>query len=264
MFSGSSSVLQDKRVVITAGANGIGLAMARHFLEQGATVCVCDLDGAAVAMLSGSHEKLHGFEVDVADPAAVQAFFKAAEETMGGLDILVNNAGIAGPTALCEDVEIEDWQRTINVDLNAQFYCAKYAIPMLKASGGGSIVMMASNAALFGFPMRSPYTAAKWALIGLTKTLAMELGPHGIRVNALCPCSVEGPRIDGVIEREADKRGVSAAKIREDYQRQSSLRTFVRADDVAAMALFLVSAAGAKISGQAIGVDGHTESLAQL
>ena len=157
-----------------------------------------------------------------------------------------------------------DWRRTIDVDLNAQFYCTKYAIPMLKASGGGSIVMMASNAALFGYPLRSPYTAAKWALIGLTKTLAMELGPHGIRVNALCPCSVEGPRIDGVIEREAAKRGVSAEKVREDYQRQSSLRTFVSPGDVAAMALFLVSDLGAKISGQAIGVDGHTESLAQL
>tara|TARA_R110001606_G_scaffold6933_3_gene30980 strand:+ start:3893 stop:4687 length:795 start_codon:yes stop_codon:yes gene_type:complete len=264
MVSDSSGLLLGKRVVITAGANGIGLAIARHFVEQGAIVCVCDLDGAAVATLSGSHEKLHGFQVDVSDPSAVQEFFRSAEEVMGGLDILVNNAGIAGPTALCEDVDIEDWQRTINVDLNAQFYCAKYAIPMLKASGGGSIVMMASNAALFGFPMRSPYTAAKWALIGLTKTLAMELGPHGIRVNALCPCSVEGPRIDGVIEREAAKRGVSPQKIREDYQRQSSLRTFVRADDVAAMALFLVSAAGAKISGQSIGVDGHTESLAQL
>lgn len=123
--------------------------------------------------------------------------------------------------------------------------------------------MMASNAALFGYPLRSPYTAAKWALIGLTKTLAMELGPHGIRVNALCPCSVEGPRIDGVIEREAASRGVSADKVREDYQRQSSLRTFVSAGDVAAMALFLVSELGAKISGQAIGVDGHTESLSQ-
>ncbi|MEH6810007.1 MAG: SDR family oxidoreductase [Hyphomonas oceanitis] len=264
MVSDSSGLLKGKRVVITAGANGIGLAMARHFLEQGATVCICDVDGAAISRLSGSYARLHGFEVDVADPTAVGAFFKAAEQTMGGLDILVNNAGIAGPTALCEDVDIEDWHRTIDVDLNAQFYCAKYAIPLLKASGGGSIVMMASNAALFGFPMRSPYTAAKWALVGLTKTLAMELGPHGIRVNALCPCSVEGPRIDGVIEREAAKRGVSPQKIREDYQRQSSLRTFVRADDVAAMAFFLVSDAGAKISGQAIGVDGHTESLAQL
>ena len=264
MFSGSSSLLQDKRIVITAGANGIGLSMARCFLEQGATVCVCDQDGTAVAALSGSHNKLHGFEVDVADPSAVQSFFEASERTMGGLDILVNNAGIAGPTALCEEVSIEDWRRTIDVDLNAQFYCTKYAIPMLKASGGGSIVMMASNAALFGYPLRSPYTAAKWALIGLTKTLAMELGPHGIRVNALCPCSVEGPRIDGVIEREAAKRGVSAEKVREDYQRQSSLRTFVSPGDVAAMALFLVSNLGAKISGQAIGVDGHTESLAQL
>ena len=263
MVSGSAPLLQDKRVVITAGGNGIGLSIARHFLDQGATVCVCDLDGGAVKALEGSHSKLHIFEVDVADPEAVREFFLSAERTMGGLDILVNNAGIAGPTALCEDVEIDAWRHTIEVDLNAQFYCTKYAIPLLKAAGGGSIVMMASNAALFGYPLRSPYTAAKWALIGLTKTLAMELGPHGIRVNALCHCSVEGPRIDGVIEREAANRGVSADKVRADYQRQSSLRTFVSSGDVAAMALFLVSHLGAKISGQAIGVDGHTESLAQ-
>lgn len=263
MFSGSGSLLQDKRVVITAGGNGIGLTMARSFLDQGATVCVCDLDGAAIKALEGTHDKLHGFQVDVADPEAVRNFFQSAERVMGGLDILVNNAGIAGPTALCEDVEIDAWRQTIEVDLNAQFYCTKYAIPLLKAAGGGSIVMMASNAALFGYPLRSPYTAAKWALIGLTKTLAMELGPNGIRVNALCPCSVEGPRIDGVIAREAANRGLSADKVREDYQRQSSLRTFVSAGDVAAMALFLVSELGAKISGQAIGVDGHTESLSQ-
>lgn len=264
MFSGSASLLQDKRVVITAGGSGIGLSIARYFMDHGATVCVCDLDGVAVKALEGSHNKLHAFEVDVSDPEAVRTFFLSAEQAMGGLDILVNNAGIAGPTALCEDVEIDEWRHTIEVDLNAQFYCTKYAIPLLKAAGGGSIVMMASNAALFGYPLRSPYTAAKWALIGLTKTLAMELGPHGIRVNALCPCSVEGPRIDGVIEREAANRGVSAEKVREDYQRQSSLRTFVSAGDVAAMALFLVSELGAKISGQAIGVDGHTESLAQF
>ncbi len=264
MFSGSSSLLQDKRVVITAGANGIGLTIARQFLDQGATVCICDVDGAALAALEGSHNKLFSFRADVSDPQAVSTFFEKSGEIMGGLDILINNAGIAGPTAPCEDISVADWHRTIEVDLNAQFYCAKYAIPMLKASGGGSIIMMASNAAFFGYALRAPYTAAKWALIGLTKTLAMELGPSGIRVNALCPCSVEGPRIDGVIAREAESRGLPAEQIRADYMRQSSLRTFVSAGDVASMALFLVSDLGAKISGQAIGIDGHTETLAQF
>lgn len=264
MTNAPATPLQGKRIAITAGANGIGLAMARRFVEAGAAVCVCDVDREALQRLTGEHERLRAFEADVSDPAAVEAFLSQAGASMGGLDVLVNNAGVAGPTAPCEEIEIDDWRRTIEIDLNAQFYCAKYAIPMLKAAGGGSIVIMASNAAFFGYALRSPYTAAKWALIGLTKTLAMELGPHKIRVNALCPCSVEGPRIDGVIAREAAARGLSADKVRADYQRQSSLRTFVTADDVAAMALFLISDQGARISGQAIGVDGHTETLAQF
>lgn len=259
-----SPALKDKRVVITAGAGGIGLAMARAMLNEGARVSVCDIDTCSIKALSGHDERLLALQVDVSNPEAVRTYFEIVQQRFGGLDILVNNAGIAGPTAPCEEVSIEDWQRTIEIDLNAQFYCAKYAIPMIKASGGGSILNMASNAAFFGYALRSPYTAAKWALIGLTKTLAMELGPYNIRVNALCPCSVEGPRIDGVIAREAASRGLPIDRIRADYQRQSSLRTFVTNEDVTAMALFLLSDAGRRISGQAIGVDGHTETLAQF
>lgn len=259
-----SPALQNKRVVITAGASGIGLAMARAMLDEGARVSVCDVDSAAIEALCLNDNRLRATRVDVSDPEAVHSYFKFVEQSFGGLDILVNNAGIAGPTAPCEEISIEDWRQTIDVDLNAQFYCAKYAIPMIKAAGGGSILNMASNAAFFGYALRSPYTAAKWALIGLTKTLAMELGPHNIRVNALCPCSVEGPRIDAVIAREAANRGLSVDRIRADYQRQSSLRTFVSPEDVTAMALFLLSDAGRRISGQAIGVDGHTETLAQF
>lgn len=250
--------------MITAGAGGIGLAMARAMLKEGARVSVCDIDEGSIEALSGCDDRLLALQVDVSNPEAVRSYFEIVQQRFGGLDILVNNAGIAGPTAPCEEVAIEDWRRTIEIDLNAQFYCAKYAIPMIKASGGGSILNMASNAAFFGYALRSPYTAAKWALIGLTKTLAMELGPYNIRVNALCPCSVEGPRIDGVIAREAASRGLSTEKIRADYQRQSSLRTFVSPEDVTAMALFLLSDSGRRISGQAIGVDGHTETLAQF
>ena len=178
------------------------------------------------------------------------------------LDILVNNAGIAGPTAHVEDIDAGDWDQTIAVNLNGQFYCARRAVPMLKAAGGGSIINMSSSVAFSGCPMRAPYTAAKWAVIGFTKTLAMELGSDGIRVNAICPGSVEGPRIDAVIERDAQRRGIDTEEIRDLYLRQSSLRCFIGADDVANLAVFLASDAGAKISGQALGLDGHTESLA--
>jgi NAD(P)-dependent dehydrogenase (short-subunit alcohol dehydrogenase family) len=132
---------------------------------------------------------------------------------------------------------------------------------LLKQGAAGSIINMASSAGLHGCPLRSPYVASKWALIGLTKTWAMELGPAGIRVNAICPGSVAGPRIDGVIERDAARRGTSNEHIRESYQRQSSLRRFVDASEIASLAIFLASEAGAGISGQAMSVDGHTESL---
>jgi NAD(P)-dependent dehydrogenase (short-subunit alcohol dehydrogenase family) len=182
-------------------------------------------------------------------------------ENYGRLDILINNAGIAGPTGAVEDLDIEAWNATINVDLSGTFYVTRLAVPMLKQTGAGSIVNIASTAALFGFPLRSPYAAAKWALIGLTKTWAMELGPNNIRVNAICPGSVNGPRIDSVIEQDAIKRGVTAEEIRDVYQRQTSMRLFVDAEDIAQMAVYLSSPAGGKISGQSIAVDGHTEGL---
>ena len=178
------------------------------------------------------------------------------------LDVLVNNAGIAGPTAPVENIGTDEWDQTIAVNLNGQFYCVRRAVPMLKTAGGGSIINMSSNAAFFGCPLRAPYAASKWALIGFTKTLAMELGPFGIRANAICPSSVEGERIDAVIEKDAKRRGKTAEEIRDMYLRQSSLRCFVSAEDVANLALFLASDKSARISGQALGLDGHTESLA--
>jgi NAD(P)-dependent dehydrogenase (short-subunit alcohol dehydrogenase family) len=179
----------------------------------------------------------------------------------GSLDVLVNNAGIAGPTARVEDIEPADWDRTIAVDLNGQFYCARLAVPLLKGAGGGSIINISSSAAFSGYPLRSPYAASKWAVIGLTKTLAMELGRFGIRVNAICPGSVEGPRIDRVIERDAAARGMTPEAVRNIYLSHTSMHTFVTADEVASLAAFLASDGGAKISGQVIGVDGHTESI---
>jgi NAD(P)-dependent dehydrogenase (short-subunit alcohol dehydrogenase family) len=198
---------------------------------------------------------------DVGLAADVDSVFSDLGKRHGRLDVLVNNAGIAGPTAPVEDVTVADWERTIAVDLNAHFYATRLAVPLLKASGGGSIVNISSSAAFFGYPLRSPYTASKWALIGLTKTWAMELGPHKIRVNAICPGSVKGQRIDTVIERDAQVRGVDAESVRRVYLEQTSLEIFVDAEDIANMALFLCSDLGATISGQALGVDGHTESL---
>ena len=248
-------------VLVTAGASGIGRCIAESFLQRGCRVHICDIQQAGVDDFLRHNPAATASIADISKPAEVEQLFADIVEHYGQLNILVNNAGVAGPTAGVEDIAIDDWNQTINVDLNGPFYVTRLAVPLIKAAGGGSIVNIASNAALFGFPLRSAYAAAKWALIGLTKTWAMELGPDNIRVNALCPGSVNGQRIENVIQKDAEERGVSPENIREIYQRQSSMRLFVDAQDVANMALFLTSNLGARISGQSIGVDGHTEGL---
>ena len=252
--------LADKRVIITAGASGIGRVVAGHFVEAGARVHVCDIDADALATAAQELPGLGATLANVADADQVAGLFEEAVAGLGGLDILVNNAGIAGPVAPVEEVSIEDWRATLSVNLDGAFHCARYAVPLLKATGGGSIINMSSTAGLLGFARRSPYVASKWALIGLTKTLAMELGPHGIRVNAICPGAVEGERIDRVIAAEAAARDVSERAVREEWTAQISMRSFVTPDDVAAMILFVCSDAGGHVSGQALAVDCHTES----
>jgi NAD(P)-dependent dehydrogenase (short-subunit alcohol dehydrogenase family) len=248
--------------LITAGAAGIGRTIAEIFLAHGCQVHVCDISQKAIDEFITANPTATASLTDVSDVAGVEDMFAEVAARYGRLDVLVNNAGIAGPTAHFEEIDPASWDRTVAVDLNGQFYCTRKAVPMMKKAGSGSIINISSNAALFGFPFRAPYTACKWALIGLTKTLAMELGPNGIRVNAICPGSVSGDRIDEVLRRDAKTRGKTIEEMRDIYSRQSSLRVFVSAQDVAHMALFLASDLGAKISGQALGVDGHTESLA--
>jgi len=175
--------------------------------------------------------------------------------------VLVNNAGIGGPVACVENVSPEEWRRTLDVNLTGAFLCTRRAAPLLKAQRSGSIVTMSSHYGLLGGPSRSPYVASKWALIGFTKTIAMELGPFGVRANAICPGGVEGERLERVMQLEADEKGITCEQLREEWVRGCSLRTFVKPEDVAAMILFLCSEHGARISGQAIGVDGHTEFI---
>lgn len=179
---------------------------------------------------------------------------------LDGLDVLCANAGIAGPTALVEDVALADWQACVSVNLEGAFLAAKYAAPLMKAAGRGAIVITSSTAGIYGYPNRAPYAAAKWAMIGLMKTLAMELGPFGVRANAICPGSVEGPRMEGVLEREAAAKGMTRDQVYEGYAQGTSMRSFVQAADVADMAVFLASDRARMVSGQVIAVDGHTEN----
>ena len=252
---------KDKVVVITAGASGIGYNIAQGFNNNGAKVFVCDIDAGKVKSVNNEDNNIHAFIADVGLSKEVEKFFDFIKAHTKHIDVLVNNAGIAGPTARIEDVKPEEWERTVAVSLNGMFFNTRLAVPMIRKAKGGSIINISSSAAYFGFPFRTPYTASKWGIIGFTKTIAMELGQEGIRVNAICPGSVSGKRIDNVIQKEADLRGITFEEVKTGYERQVSLRTFVDADDVTNTILFLCSKNGVKISGQALGVDGHTETL---
>lgn len=249
------------RVVVTAGAAGIGRSIAESFLAGGAKVHLCDLDGTALAKLAETLPLAGATVADVCDPQAVARLFREAEASLGGLDVLVNNAGVAGPTAAVDAIELDDWRRTLEVNVTGQFLCIRHAVPLLRAAGGGCILNLASAAGLRGYPLRTPYVASKWAVVGLTKSLAMELGPDAIRVNALCPGAVEGERIDRVIAAKAAARGISEAEMRAELTRDTSLRSFVTAQDIADMAVYLAGPSGARISGQALSIDGNIEVL---
>ena len=244
------------RVAITAGAGGIGRVMADSFAACGAAVFVSDVDEAALAACGHP-----GVRADAGRVADLEAFMDAALSGLGGLDVLVNNAGIAGPTARVEDVTPADLDATLQADLASMFHCARRAVPALRQSGGGSIVNLSSAAGKFGFPLRSPYSAAKWGVVGFTRTLAMELGPDNIRVNAILPGLVDGPRIRSVLRNKAQAAGISDNEQTERSVSTVSLRCFVTQQDIANMALYLCSPFGATISGQAISVDGGMEGL---
>ncbi len=243
------------RVLITAGASGVGRATAEAFDAAGAQVWVADVDADALADCP-AHWKQS--QLDVSDEDAVAAAFADLETEWGGLDVLCANAGIAGPTAAVEDVSLTDWRSCLSINLEGSFLCSKYAAPLMKQQRSGAILITSSTAGQYGYPNRAPYAAAKWGMVGLGKTLAMELGPHGIRCNVICPGSVEGPRMEGVLQREADAKGMTRDQVYDGYASGTSMGRFVEAQDIANMAVFLASDAARLVSGQVIAVDGHT------
>src|SRR6516165_7390568 len=250
------------RVIVTAGAAGIGREVARAFMREGALVHVCDVDRHALAALATSDPKLKASLCDVSDREAVTRFIDTTADVLGGLDCLVNNAGIAGPTGRADEIPPEEWDRTLAVNITGQFNCARAAVRHLADSDNPSIINLSSAAGRFGFPLRTPYAASKWAVVGFTKSLAMELGPLNIRVNAIQPGIVEGDRIRRVFRAKAESRGVSLETIEAEAMSHSSIKEMISPGQLADMIVFLASPRGRTVSGQAISICGDLQSLA--
>ena len=249
------------KVLITAGAAGIGRVIADTLADHGARVWVCDISEAALEACRAERPDYGVVRCDVAEEGQIDAFFDQAIAELGGLDLLVNNAGIAGPTAGVENIDPADWRHTVDINLNSYFYCARRATPLLKAAGDGAMINISSIAGRLGFAQRTPYAATKWAVVGFIQSLAKELGPDGVRVNAILPGIVEGPRIDRVIAARAEVAGISFEEAERNMLGHVSLRRKVSAQDIANMALFLCSPLGRNISGQALGVCGNVETM---
>lgn len=250
-----------QRVMITAGGSGIGWAVAKAFAENGAQVHICDVDEQALAEAAAKYPQIAGTRLDVTDEHAIDRWFDVSIENLGGLDVLINNAGTKGPTGPVEDLGLGDWRDCLNVCLDAQFLSTRRAAPIMKSARSGSIINISSTAGLYGYGLRTPYAAAKWAVIGFTKSLAVELGPYDVRANAICPGSVDGARMARVIKAEAESRGIPPDLVSKEYVQSQSIKRFVKPEEIADMCLFLASPAAKMVTGQAIAVDGHTETF---
>ncbi len=249
-----------QRVLVTAGAGGIGLAIAKEFVTNGARVHIADVNGDAVQEVVRSSDAISGSVGDISKPADLDVLFSDLQTQLGGLDVLVNNAGIAGATAPVADYPIDTWNAVVNVNLTGTFLVTQRAIPLLKRSPAGSILVMSSLAGRFGYPNRVAYSTTKWGLVGFTKTLSMELGPLGITVNSIHPGAVEGPRIQAVFEGRAKASGRTVDEEFELAMANQSVKKFVDPRDIAALAVFLAGRHARSISGQSFPIDGDSKS----
>jgi len=230
-------------------------------VNEGADVHICDVDEEALKAAQESLPALSVSRTDVSDETQVLAMFEALGARWGALDVLVNNAGVSGPTSRLEDTTLDAWRNTLDVNLTGTFLCARSAVPLLRAAGGGAIVNISSVAGRLGFSLRSPYSASKFGLAGLTQTWAMELGPSNIRVNSVLPGVVSGDRVERIIAARAEAGGVNNDAMREQLVEKVSMRRMTRPEDVANQVVFLCSEQGAMISGQSISVCGNVEYL---
>ncbi len=254
--------LKNKKIIISAGASGIGLATAKICISRGAYVFLCDINEKLIKKLNKhplKNKKLFIYKCDASKENQVSVFFEQIKRKTKKIDALINNVGIAGPTGTLEKLNSKEWEKTLHVDINSHFYFTKKAIPLIKKSKNGSIINISSTAGILGFPLRAPYAASKWAIIGITKTLAMELGKFNIRVNAVCPGTIKGARMKRVIKDKAKFNKISSKIVEKDFISMSSMKKWILEDDIGKMCSFLISDDSSKVSGQVISVDGHTE-----
>jgi NAD(P)-dependent dehydrogenase (short-subunit alcohol dehydrogenase family) len=250
-----------QRVLITAGAGGIGREIARAFAANGAKVFVCDIDAEGLETLAQEIEDLTTTLCDVSKREDIERMVTSAIESLGGLDVLVNNAGISGPTTPVDKMDPDDWDKVVQVNLNGTFNVTRLAIPHLKKSPAGVIIIISSAAGRFGYANRSPYSTTKWGLIGFTKTLSIELGEYGIRANAILPGCVEGPRLQRVFEGRAKVSGQSIEEVKDAAMAIQSIKRFVDPRDIAALAVFLASDSAKSISGQLLPIDNDMQKV---
>ena len=256
-----SNILKNKKIIISAGASGIGWTTAKVCLSKGATVFISDIEKKFLNKIKKNplnNKRLFAYECDAANENDVKNLFKQISKKTKKIDALINNVGIAGPTGTIEKLKSKDWEETLKVNVISHFYYSKLAIPMLKKNKGGSIINLSSTAGIFGFPLRSPYAASKWAVVGMTKTLAMELGKFKIRVNAICPGTIKGNRMGRVIRDKAKFLKLSKKSVENEYISMTSMNTWVYEEDIARTCSYLISDDALRVSGQIISVDGNT------
>ena len=256
-----SKNLKNKKIIISAGASGIGWSTAKLLLSRGATVYICDIDKKFINKTKKhplNNKKLFSYECDASNENQVSIFFKQISKKTKKIDALINNVGIAGPTGTIEKLKSKDWEQTLKINVISHFYFSKLAIPMLKKNKSGTIINFSSSAGIFGFPLRSPYAASKWAVVGITKTMSMELGKFNIRVNAICPGTIKGDRMRRVIRDKAKFLKISKKSVEKEFVSMTSLNNWIYEEDIGKMSCFLISDDAARISGQIIAVDGNT------
>lgn len=244
-----------RSVLVTAGASGLGLAIADAFAAVGDRVAICDIDADAVRKVATRHRAITATVCDVRDRSAVAHFVGEVAGRAGGIDVVVSNAGIAGPTVPVEELDPDQWDAVMAVNLTGAFNLMHSAVPHLKRSSCGVLLAISSVAGRYGYPNRSAYAASKWGLVGLVKSLAVELGDDGIRANAILPGGIEGPRLRRVLADRADQEGVPVERIVERALAVQSIKQFVDPDEVAGLAVFLASDAARSITGQQISID---------